>query len=217
MINSILKKKKESEWKRVLFYIPRLKKKINRKFDSNILYGKLEPDDIDIILVLLEKETSKFHCKRLFTKVKIFYLLVTIILSTLCLIYIFYYKKLIIGIIIFVVLLLFDFQYFFYVINYFRKKYIKVHKKIHPLVDTINRKLLCSKGLHLMISPDFTYINIYLVPDFIQATIYLQNFIYNHSYDEESKKNNFQKDFTFNKTSDILNAYVQTKQGFGLI
>ena len=117
MINSILKKKKESEWKRVLFYIPRLKKKINRKFDSNILYGKLEPDDIDIILVLLEKETSKFHCKRLFTKVKIFYLLVTIILSTLCLIYIFYYKKLIIGIIIFVIILLFDFQYFFYVIN----------------------------------------------------------------------------------------------------
>ena len=74
MINDILKHKKQHEWKRVLFYIPSLKKKINRKFDPKILYNKLDFDDVDIILTLLEKETSKFHWKRLFTKVKIFFL-----------------------------------------------------------------------------------------------------------------------------------------------
>ena len=66
-----------------------------------------------------------------------------------------------------------------------------------------------------MINPNFTYINIYLVPSFIQATVHLQNFIYES--DDEEKKNYYNKDLTFNNTTDILNAYIQAKQGFGLL
>ena len=214
MINDILKHKKQHEWKRVLFYIPSLKKKINRKFDPKILYNKLDFDDVDIILTLLEKETSKFHWKRLFTKVKIFFLILIISFVILSILYTFYFKKLFIAFIHFFIALLLSFQYFFCVLNFFRKKYVREHKKLYPLIFNINRKLLNNKGLYLMINPNFSYINIYLVPTFIQATVHLQNFIYD---DDEEKKNYYNKDFIFNNTTDILNAYIQAKHGFGLM
>ena len=214
MINYILRQKKENEWRRVLFYIPSLKKRIKREFDPKILYNKLDFDDVDIILTLLEKETSKFRWKRLFIKVKIFFLIVILTFVFLSFLYTFYYKKLFIALINFIIALLLSFQYFFCVLNFFRKKYVKVHKKIYPLILNINRKLLNNKGLYLMINPNFSYINIYLVPAFIQATVHLQNFIYD---DDEEKKNYYHKDFTFNNTTDILNAYIQAKNGFGLV
>lgn len=215
MINYILRQKKENEWRRVLFYIPSLKKRIKREFDPKILYNKLDFDDVDIILTLLEKESSKFHWKRLFTKVKIFYLILILTFVILSLLYTFYYKKLFIALIHFFIALIFSFQYFFCILNFFRKKYVKVHKSLYPLILNINRKLLNNKGLYLMINPNFTYINIYLVPSFIQATVHLQNFIYES--DDEEKKNYCNKDLTFNNTTDILNAYIQAKQGFGLL
>ena len=132
----------------------------------------------------------------------------------LSILYTFYFKKLFIAFINFFIALLLSFQYFFCVLNFFRKKYVKVHKKIYPLILNINRKLLNNKGLYLMINPNFSYINIYLVPTFIQATVHLQNFIYD---DDEEKKNYYNKDFIFNNTTDILNAYIQAKHGFGLM
>ncbi len=214
MINYILRYKKQHEWKRVLFYIPSLKKSIKRQFDATILYNKLDFDDVDIILTLLEKETSKFRWKRLFIKVKIFFLIVILTFVFLSFLYTFYYKKLFIALINFIIALLLSFQYFFCVLNFFRKKYVREHKKLYPLIFNINRKLLNNKGLYLMINPNFSYINIYLVPAFIQATVHLQNFIYD---DDEEKKNYYNKDFIFNNTTDILNAYIQAKNGFGLV
>ena len=217
-------------WNRCEFYISHCEGRIKTKFDINKLFNKLEKDDVEIIMWLLEKDTNKFFIIRLFLKIKVFFLILLIILIFLVLFYFLYYKNAVIGLIL-SLLSLTIFSFYLFVVNPFYKKRLKImFKRVYPLLDCVNRKLFHKKGLYLTINHDFTYIEIYLVPDSVKGNLVLKNLISeNVSKNNSINRENYEllNKFTLknenilhlnNKTTiGILLSYIEVKQKLGLL
>ena len=217
-------------WNRCEFYISHCEGRIKKQFDINKLFNKLEKDDVEIIMWLLEKDTNKFFVIRLFFKIKIFFIVLLIIFTFLVLFYFLYFKNTLNGIIL-TVLSLLIFSFYLFIVNPFYKKRLKIlFKKVYPLLDCVNRKLFQKKGLYLTVNQDFTYIQIYLVPDSVKGNLVLKNLISenvskNNSINNEN--NEILNKFTLknenilhlNKktTVGILLSYIEVKQKLGLL
>ena len=217
-------------WNRCEFYISHCEGKIKTKFDINKLFNKLEKDDVEIIMWLLEKDTNRFFIIRLFFKIKVFFLILLIIFIFLVLFYFLYYKNVVVGLTLSILSLLI-FSFYLFIVNPFYKKRLKIiFKKVYPLLDCVNRKLFHKKGLYLTINHDFTYIEIYLVPDSVKGNLVLKNLISeNVSKNNSINKENYEllNKFTLknenilhlnNKTTvGILLSYIEVKQKLGLL
>ena len=73
-MNSITIYKRQNKpkvWSRVIFHISRCTGKIKRNFNPDVLYGKLEQEDVDIVMALIEKEAGNFKFLRFFYKLEI--------------------------------------------------------------------------------------------------------------------------------------------------
>ena len=217
-------------WNRCEFYISHCEGKIKTKFDINKLFNKLEKDDVEIIMWLLEKDTNRFFIIRLFLKIKVFFLILLIIFIFLVLFYFLYYKNVVVGLTLSILSLLI-FSFYLFIVNPFYKKRLKImFKKVYPLLDCVNRKLFQKKGLYLTINHDFTYIEIYLIPDSVKGNLVLKNLISeNVSKNNSINKENYEllNKFTLknenilhlnNKTTvGILLSYIEVKQKLGLL
>ena len=217
-------------WNRCEFYISHCEGKIKTKFDINKLFNKLEKDDVEIIMWLLEKDTNRFFIIRLFFKIKVFFLILLIIFIFLVLFYFLYYKNVVVGLTLSILSLLI-FSFYLFIVNPFYKKRLKImFKKVYPLLDCVNRKLFQKKGLYLTINHDFTYIEIYLIPDSVKGNLVLKNLISeNVSKNNSINKENYEllNKFTLknenilhlnNKTTvGILLSYIEVKQKLGLL
>ena len=84
---NIHSQKRPKEWSRVLFHISKCSGKIKRKFNPEILFNKLEQDDVNIIMALIEKEAGKFSLLRFFYKVSIIVIIISILVFILSLIF----------------------------------------------------------------------------------------------------------------------------------
>ena len=227
---NIHSQKRPKEWSRVLFHISKCSGKIKRKFNPEILFNKLEQDDVNIIMALIEKEAGKFSLLRFFYKVSIIVIIISILVFILSLIFFLVSKNSMNGIICLTLTILLVILYLFLIntcINKRKKSYLK---KLYPITDEINRKLFNMRNLYLMIDREIEYVCIYIVPAFIEANVLLKNIIYDdsHSSDEKTKpsENNYinngtnnksiPNDLSSNKTKDILKINVGSK-GLGLL
>ena len=227
---NIHSQKRPKEWSRVLFHISKCSGKIKRKFNPEILFNKLEQDDVNIIMALIEKEAGKFSLLRFFYKVSIIVIIFSILIFILSLIFFLVSKNSMNGIICLTLTILLVILYLFLIntcINKRKKSYLK---KLYPITDEINRKLFNMRNLYLMIDREIEYVCIYIVPAFIEANVLLKNILYDdsHSSDEKTKpsENNYinngtnnksiPNDLSINKTEDILKINVGSK-GLGLL
>ena len=227
---NIHSQKRPKEWSRVLFHISKCSGKIKRKFNPEILFNKLEQDDVNIIMALIEKEAGKFSLLRFFYKVSIIVIIISILVFILSLIFFLVSKNSMNGIICLTLTILLVILYLFLINNCINKRKKSYLKKLYPITDEINRKLFNMRNLYLMIDREIEYVCIYIVPAFIEANVLLKNIIYDdsHSSDEKTKpsennynnnrKNNknISNDLSSNKTKDILKINVCSK-GLGLL
>ena len=161
----------KSEWNRLVFPISQRTGLINNKLRFTLMdTKKLDIDEIRFILALIMKESHKFVYVRWFTKIKTFVYVVSFALIVI-LVYFLTVKKYIKSGVVSVIFVLFYGLYVFYVKKLFAKYYRKVHKKLFPLIDSINRKLLGSNNLYLMINDKFKYVYIYHIPNYIKNTL----------------------------------------------
>jgi hypothetical protein len=163
-------------------------------------------------------------------KIKIFFLVILIIFIFLVLFYFLYFKNSLVGIVLSLLSFLI-FCFYLFIVNPFYKKRLKIlFKKVYPLLDCVNRKLFQKKGLYLTINHDFTYIEIYLIPDSAKGNLVLKNLISeNVSKNNSSNKDNYDllNKFTLknenilhlnNKTTiGILLSYIEVKEKLGLL
>ena len=227
---NIHSQKRPKEWSRVLFHISKCSGKIKRKFNPEILFNKLEQDDVNIIMALIEKEAGKFSLLRFFYKVSIIVIIISILVFILSLIFFLVIKNSMNGIICLTLTILLVILYLFLINNCINKRKKSYLKKLYPITDEINRKLFNMRNLYLMIDREIEYVCIYIVPAFIEANVLLKNIIYDdsHSSDEKTKpsENNYinngtnnksiPNDLSSNKTKDILKINVGSK-GLGLL
>ena len=227
---NIHSQKRPKEWSRVLFHISKCSGKIKRKFNPDILFNKLEQDDVNIIMALIEKEAGKFSLLRFFYKVSIIVIILSILVFILSLIFFLVIKNSMNGIILLILAVLLVILYLFIIntcINKRKKSYLK---KLYPITDEINRKLFNMRNLYLMIDREIEYVCIYIVPAFIEANVVLKNILYDDSIgsiEREKPENNYMNnnksnnkiipnDMSSNKTGDILKINVGSK-GLGLL
>ncbi len=227
---NIHSQKRPKEWSRVLFHISKCSGKIKRKFNPEILFNKLEQDDVNIIMALIEKEAGKFSLLRFFYKVSIIVIIISILVFILSLIFFLVIKNSMNGIICLTLTILLVILYLFLINNCINKRKKSYLKKLYPITDEINRKLFNMRNLYLMIDREIEYVCIYIVPAFIEANVLLKNILYDdsHSSDEKTKpsENNYinngtnnksiPNDLSSNKTKDILKINVGSK-GLGLL
>ncbi len=221
-------------WARVLFHISKCNGKINRKFNPKTLFGKLEQEDVDIVMSLIEKEAKKFSFLRFLYKLEIIVIILSLITFILAVIYFFIFDNDLKGfILVFCGVLLIIF-YFFVVNRTISKNKKAIQKKLYPVLDHINRRLFNMRNLYIMIDQDLNYICIYIVPPFIEANVLLKNILYDSQnsevkdkkeisnnnftniYNSNQDKNTQNYDLSSNKTRDILKVN-EGKRGFGLL
>ena len=227
---NIHSQKRPKEWSRVLFHISKCSGKIKRKFNPEILFNKLEQDEVNIIMALIEKQSGKFSFLRFFYKLSIIVIIISILVFILSLIFFLVIKNSMNGIICLTLTILLVILYLFLINNCINKRKKSYLKKLYPITDEINRKLFNMRNLYLMIDREIEYVCIYIVPAFIEANVLLKNIIYDdsHSSDEKTKpsENNYinngtnnksiPNDLSSNKTKDILKINVGSK-GLGLL
>ena len=228
---NIIPQKRPIQWSRVLFHISKCSGKIKRKFNPDILFNKLEQEDVNIIMDLIEKESGKFTLLRFFYKISIIVIIFSILVFISSLIFFFVIKNSMFGMIFLTLSVLLVILYLFIIntcINKRKKSYLK---RLYPITDEINRKLFNMRNLYLMIDREIEYVCIYIVPEFIEANVLLKNMLYDDSsgsverekhiennYINNNKSNNkiIPNDLTSNKTGDILKINVGSK-GLGLL
>ena len=228
---NIHSQKRPKEWSRVLFHISKCSGKIKRKFNPDILFNRLEQDEVNIIMALIEKQSGKFSFLRFFYKLSIIVIIISILVFILSLIFFLVIKNSMNGIILLILAVLLVILYLFIIntcINKRKKSYLK---KLYPLIDKINRTLFYMRNLYLMIDGEIEYVCIYIVPAFIEANVVLKNILYDDSigsierekpfennYMNNNKSNNkiIPNDISSNKTGDILKINVGSK-GLGLL
>jgi hypothetical protein len=226
---NIIPQKRPIQWSRVLFHISKCSGKIKRKFNPDILFNKLEQEDVNIIMALIEKESGKFTLLRFFYKISIIVIIFSILVFISSLIFFFVIKNSMFGMIFLTLSVLLVILYLFIIntcINKRKKSYLK---RLYPITDEINRKLFNMRNLYLMIDREIEYVCIYIVPAFIEATVLLKNMLYDDSHSSEEKnkpsENNYingtnnksiPNDFSSNKTKDVLKINVDAK-GLGLL
>ena len=237
-MNSITIYKRQNKpkvWSRVIFHISRCTGKIKRNFNPDVLYGKLEQEDVDIVMALIEKEAGNFKFLRFFYKLEIIVVILMFSSFVLLLIFFFVLNNSLYGfflVFIFILLVIFYFGFVNSCIHKIRKITIK---KLYPIIDNINRKLFNMRGLYLMINQNLNYVNIYIIPAYIEANVLLKNIIYdsqssesiaksqNNKCNENENENdnkilNFKNsvNITNNKSRDILTTN-QVTNGLGLL
>jgi hypothetical protein len=222
-MNSITIYKRQNKpkvWSRVIFHISRCTGKIKRNFNPDVLYGKLEQEDVDIVMALIEKEAGNFKFLRFFYKLEIIVVILMFSSFVLLLIFFFVLNNSLYGfflVFIFILLVIFYFGFVNSCIHKIRKITIK---KLYPIIDNINRKLFNMRGLYLMINQNLNYVNIYIIPAYIEANVLLKNIIYDSQSSESRTKSQNDKcnendnnnilnlkntvNITNNKTEDIL-------------
>ena len=235
-MNSITIYKRQNKpkvWSRVIFHISRCTGKIKRNFNPDVLYGKLEQEDVDIVMALIEKEAGNFKFLRFFYKLEIIVVILMFSSFVLLLIFFFVLNNSLYGfflVFIFILLVIFYFGF----VNSFIHKIRKITiKKLYPIIDNINRKLFNMRGLYLMINQNLNYVNIYIIPAYIEANVLLKNIIYDSQSSESIAKSqnnkcnenendnkilNFKNsvNITNNKSRDILTPN-QVTNGLGLL
>lgn len=232
--NYTKERKQQVNWARVLFHISKCNGKINRKFNPKTLFGKLEQEDVDIVMSLIEKEAKKFSFLRFLYKLEIIVIILSLIIFILAVIFFFIFDNDLKGFIFLfcgVLLILF---YFFVVNRTISKNKKSIQKKLYPVLDHINRRLFNMRSLYIMIDQDLNYICIYIVPPFIEANVLLKNILYDSQnsevkdkkeisnnnftniYNSNQDKNTQNYDLSSNKTRDILKVN-EGKRGFGLL
>ena len=189
------KQKKPKVWSRVVFHISRCSGKIKRKFNPDILYGKLEQEDVDIVMALIEKESGKFAFLRFFYKLEIIVIILSLIVLSFSILYFITFKNTVNGIIFIILFFLLILFYFGFVISCINKRKKSYLKRLYPLFDEINRKLFNMRNLYLMIDRDIRYIYIYIVPPYVEANVLLKNILLNDSNSSEDKEKPLQNNF----------------------
>ena len=89
----IIPQKRPIKWSRVLFHISKCSGKIKRKFNPDIVLNKLDQEEVNIIMALIEKESGKFTLLRFFYKISIIVIIFSILVFISSLIFFFCYKK----------------------------------------------------------------------------------------------------------------------------
>ena len=222
-MNSITIYKRQNKpkvWSRVIFHISRCTGKIKRNFNPDVLYGKLEQEDVDIVMALIEKESGKFAFLRFFYKLEI--IVVVLMFSSFVLILIFFFvlNNSLYGFFLVVLFILLVIFYYGFVNSCIHKIRKITMKRLYPTIDDINRKLFNMRGLYLMITQNLNYVNIYIIPAYIEANVLLKNIIYDSQSSESRTKSQNDKcnendnnnilnlkntvNITNNKTEDIL-------------
>ena len=225
----IIPQKRPIKWSRVLFHISKCSGKIKRKFNPDIVLNKLDQEEVNIIMALIEKESGKFTLLRFFYKISIIVIIFAIIIFILSLIFFFVLKNSISGMIFLTLSVLFVILYLCIINSCINKRKKSYLKRLYPVIDKINRKLFNMRNLYLMIDREIEYVCIYIVPEFIEATVLLKNMLYDDSHSSEEKnkpsENNYingtnnksiPNDFSSNKTKDVLKINVDAK-GLGLL
>ena len=213
----------------MLFNIRQSHGHIKRNFnDINDYFKKVCIDDLELILTLIEKETSNFFYVRLNFKFKIFIIILLILTLLLTLLYFLYFKNKISSVICICSIILIFVIYMVCKHSVFRRYYRHSLKKIYILLDEVNKKLFSKDNFYMMVDPEMNYVALYTIPDEIMASIQIKNFIEQVDEDDHVEKNNYlspntkkvilSKDMSMNKTTDIFRAYLEIKQSpLGLI
>ena len=222
--------KKPIVWSRAIFHISKCNGKIKRKFNNDILYNKLEQEEVNLIMALIEKESGKFSFLRFFYKVSIIVIILIIIIFTLSLIYFLVFKNNMKGMFLLASAVLLIILYLCIINTCINKRKRSYLKKLYPTIDKINRKVFNMRNLYLMIDREIEYVCIYIVPTFIEANALLRNILYDDSHSDERDKyfeNNYinnhksnnkimSNDLSSYKTRDILKINIGSK-GLGLL
>ena len=178
-IKKIKKKKKKDEkmekepvlWRKIIFPISQLSGKIKKiKFNKQYLHKSLTDDDIDLILKLITRESSKFSPVRKNTKNKIIFFFICLIFFVFgCY---FCIKSIIwLGIICICLFFLMFLFYSFKIKKKIQAAYKKCRQKLFFVTDFINRKYLGKLGLYLTIDSVLRFIAIYRVPKHIKQVL----------------------------------------------
>lgn len=235
-MNSIsinIKNTKPQYWRRVLFHISKCNGKINRKFNKDILYGKLEQEDVDLVMALIEKESGKFKFLIFLYRIEIIVIIMILAVLTLFITYFIIFDKAILGLFFLVLDIILIIFYFGFINSCINKVKKSTQRKLYPLIDNINRKLFNMRSLYLMINQDLSYVNIYIIPSFIEANVLLKNILFDSQSSEDRANTQDNKNINYNdknliknketletsknnKTKDILKSNIDIK-GLGLL
>ena len=178
-------------WHRIVFPISKCNGTVKQKyFREELLYNKTTTQDIKFVFTLLETKTHNFSNIRLCFRVKILFILLTLI-CILCSILSFVIIDLItLGIVLLIVGLLLFALFCFCVMNVFRNIYKQDYKKLYSMLVDINKKVFEPKRLYLMLSPDLDLFVLYIVPPILQLSLQVNNFITSHCTKGNNSSNN---------------------------
>ena len=144
-----------------------------------------------------------------------------------------FHDKAILGLFFLVLDIILIIFYFGFINSCINKVKKSTQRKLYPLIDNINRKLFNMRSLYLMINQDLSYVNIYIIPPFIEANVLLKNILFDSQSSEDRANTQDNKNINYNdknliknketlktsknnKTKDILKSNIDIK-GLGLL